>query len=146
MPFCYFQLSAKRPLNSAYPKKLVTLGDHIKKRRLDLGLFQKDVAVTIGVDTCTITNWEKGHSEPELRYIPRIIEFLRYGPPLPLPITLGERIKLYRFLKGISQEQLAREIGIDPTTLSRLERNRGRCQPSILGKAKVFFEYGRKES
>jgi DNA-binding XRE family transcriptional regulator len=61
-------LSAKRPPNSAYPKTLVTLGDHLRKRRLDVGLFQKDVAVAIGVDTMTICNWEKGRTEPELRF------------------------------------------------------------------------------
>jgi len=58
-----FTLTAQKPLERAYPKELVTLGDHIKKRRLDLGLFQKDVAVAIGVGTCTITNWEKDRTE-----------------------------------------------------------------------------------
>jgi len=133
LPFCYFSLSAKKPVNSAYPKKLVTLGDHLRKRRLDLGLFQREVGVAIGVDSCTITNWEKGHSEPEFRFIPRIKEFLRYEPPLHQPNTLGERIKQYRILNGISQKELAGQIGIDPTTLSRLERNR-KCLAWVLRK------------
>jgi len=132
LPFCYFQLSAKRPPNSAYPKKLEKIGDHIRKRRLDLGLFQKDVALAIGVDTCTITNWEKGHSEPELRVIPMIIDFLGYEPDALRQVTLGERIKHYRYVMGISQKELARQIGIDPGTLSRLERDRGRYFPSVL--------------
>jgi transcriptional regulator with XRE-family HTH domain len=140
LPFCYFALSAKRPLNWAYPKEPVTLGDHIRKRRLDLGLFQKDVAVAIGVDTCTITNWEKGHSEPELRFVPRIIAFLNYEPDGPEPVTLGERIKRYRYLGGITQEQVAKQIGIDPGTLSRLERSRGRCFPSVLTKVAAFLD------
>jgi transcriptional regulator with XRE-family HTH domain len=131
---------AKKPLNSAYPKKLVTLGDHLRKRRLDLGLFQKDVAVAIGVDTCTVTNWEKGHTEPELRFIPRIAAFLGNGPNGIQPTSLGERIKSYRYLKGITQKELARQVGIDPTTLSRLERNRGRCLPSVLRKVAGFVE------
>jgi transcriptional regulator with XRE-family HTH domain len=141
LPFCYFSLSAKRPLNSPYPKKkLVTLGDHIRKRRLDLGLFQKDVAVAIGVDTTTVYNWEKGHSEPELRFIPRIFGFLGYEPQLPKPSTLGEKILQYRCLKGISQKDLAKRIGIDPTTLSRLERSRGSCLQSVLRKVSDFLE------
>ena len=57
-PFCYFALSAKKPTNSAYQEKLITLGDHLRKKRLDLGLFQKDVAVAIGVGTMTICKWE----------------------------------------------------------------------------------------
>jgi transcriptional regulator with XRE-family HTH domain len=99
-----------------------------------LGLFQKYVALAIGVDTCTITNWEKGRSEPELRFIPRIINFLGYQPDATNPVTLGESIKRYRYLKGISQKELARQMGVDPSTLNRLERNLGRCLPSVLGK------------
>jgi transcriptional regulator with XRE-family HTH domain len=131
---------AKKPLNSAYPKTLVSLGDHLRKRRLDLGLFQKDVAVTIGVDTCTVTNWERGNSKPELRLIPKIAEFLRYEPPHAQPETLGERIKHYRYVKGVTQKERARQIGIDPTTLSRMERDRGRSSPSVLRRVMAFLE------
>jgi len=131
---------AKKPLNSAYPKKLVTLGDHLRKRRLDLVLFQKDVAMAIGVDSCTITNWEKGHSEPGLRFIPRVIEFLGYEPPSPPASTLGERIKQYRYERGISQKELASQIGVDPATIGRMERsNRSRFN-SVLRKVTAFLQ------
>ena len=53
----------------------VTLGDHLRRRRLELGLHQKDVAKIIGVTTSSIWNWEHG-AEPELRYQPQIITFL----------------------------------------------------------------------
>jgi len=94
------------------------------------------VAVTIGVDTCTVTNWEKGHSHPELRYIPRIIDFLGYEPSLHTGTgkTLGEKIKQHRILRGITQKELAKQIGIDPTTLSRIERNRGKSFESVTRK------------
>jgi transcriptional regulator with XRE-family HTH domain len=134
-------LLAKRPLNSAYPKELVTLGDHIIKRRLNLGLYQKDVAVAIGVDTCTVTNWEKGWTEPELRLIPRIIEFLGYEPDGLRAVSLGERIRRFRYLRGMSQKELAGRIGIDPGTLSRMERNQGRCLPSVLRKVTACLEH-----
>jgi transcriptional regulator with XRE-family HTH domain len=117
------------------------LGDHIRKRRLDLGLFQKDVAAAIGVDTCTVTNWERGRSEPELRFISRIVAFLRYEPEGAKPVTLGERVKRYRYLNGISQEDMARRIGIDPGTLGRLERDRGRCLTSVLRKVVAWLEH-----
>jgi transcriptional regulator with XRE-family HTH domain len=115
------------------------LGDHLRKRRPDLGLFQKDVALTIGVDTMTICNWEKDRGGPELHFIPRIINFLGYELPLPQPATLGERIKRYRYLRGISQKELARQIGIDQGTLSRAERDRGGCFPSVLRKLAEFL-------
>jgi len=134
-------LSAKRPPEKAYPKELLTIGDHLRKRRLDFGLHQKDVAVIIGVDTCTITNWEKNRGEPQLRFMPKVTDFLGYEPNTDQSSSLGERIRRYRYLRGISQKELARQIGIDPTTLSRLERNPW-CvySPSVLRRVMAFFE------
>ena len=56
---------------------VVTIRDHIRKKRLDLGLTQIEVAEIIGVKESTVWNWEHG-TEPELRHIPKIIEFLGY--------------------------------------------------------------------
>jgi len=56
------------------------MGDHIRKRRLDLGLFQKDVAKSIGADICSLYNWERGRAEPKARFLPGIIAFLGYDP------------------------------------------------------------------
>jgi DNA-binding XRE family transcriptional regulator len=47
---------------SRYPSE--TLGERIKKWRLEQGLFQKDLAMLIGVDEMTIVNWEKGYTKP----------------------------------------------------------------------------------
>src|SRR2546426_2892467 len=55
--FCDVTLSAKKPISEAYPKTLKTVGDHLRKRRLDLKLYQKDVAKAIGVDSLTSRNW-----------------------------------------------------------------------------------------
>ena len=63
-----------------YPKQLKTFGDHIRAKRLDLGLLQKDVAGIIGVSTDTITNWEKGRNQPMHWYYLKIQNFLGYSP------------------------------------------------------------------
>jgi predicted transcriptional regulator len=55
------------------------IGEHIRKKRLDLGLLQHELAETIGVTESTVCNWEHG-TEPELRHMPKIIEFLGYVP------------------------------------------------------------------
>lgn len=59
---------------------MVTIGDHIRKRRLDLKLTQKQVAGILGVNEMTIVNWELGHTEPLKKHTARIIDFLRYNP------------------------------------------------------------------
>jgi transcriptional regulator with XRE-family HTH domain len=63
-----------------YPKQFKHLGDHLRAKRIDRGLFQKEVAARIGVDTATVTNWELGNTEPEERFIPALIRFLGYNP------------------------------------------------------------------
>ena len=80
LPFCHFEKTSKKPLSKAYPKVLLTLGDHIRKRRLDLKLTQIEVAGILGVDETTIVNWELNHTEPLGKYVPRMIDFLGYDP------------------------------------------------------------------
>ncbi len=125
-------LTAPKPTNP--PKTLAIWGDHIKKRRLELGLYQKEVAMKLGVDECTITNWELNRTSPQLRFIPKIIEFLGYVPPLDTARTLGEIIVEYRRTRGLSQREFAEQMGLDPTTLSRWERGLGRPSKALQAK------------
>ncbi len=84
LPFCHITLKTQKPLPSAYPQTLKTLGDHLRKRRFDLDLLQKEVAQKIGVGESTIYNWENNLTKPALRYIPKIVKFLgyeSYDPP-----------------------------------------------------------------
>jgi len=98
------------------------------------------VALLVGVDETTVYNWERGYTRPPLRHMPTILEFLGYDPARGEPRTLGEKLLKYRQDRGMTQKELAREIGIDPTTLSRLERNRAkrffRC---VLRKVEAFL-------
>jgi DNA-binding XRE family transcriptional regulator len=83
LPFCGLRLKAEKPPPKAYPRELKIIGDHIRKRRLDLGLLQKEVAEQIGVDKTTIMNWERGRREPAPWNIPAIIHFLGDAPSDP---------------------------------------------------------------
>jgi transcriptional regulator with XRE-family HTH domain len=123
LPFCHISLKGQKPLPKAYPQELKTLGDHLRKKRLDQKLLQRQVALILGVEEATIWNWENNYSSPKLHYIPRIIKFLGYVPFNVEPKTLRERIVNYRRLSGITQKELAHRLGIDPTTLARWEKN-----------------------
>ena len=64
-----------------FTQEAITLGDHLRRRRLELGLYQKDVAVRIGVTASTIWNWEHGWTIGK-RFVPLIVDFLGYRPAL----------------------------------------------------------------
>ena len=102
-------------------------------------MFQKDVACIIGVEETSIFNWEKNLSKPSFKRIPRIVEFLGYIPFQLGNLSLGDQIKLYRKLRGISQKNLAKEIGIDPTTLAKWETNRRKIPEELLFTITSFF-------
>jgi DNA-binding XRE family transcriptional regulator len=54
----------------------VSLGEHLKKRRMDLAITRKEAARRIGADQWTVINWEKGRTEPAVRFVPAITRFL----------------------------------------------------------------------
>lgn len=125
MPFCHAELRTAKPKSERYPKELKSLGDHIRSRRIDLGLFQSQVADLIGVCPLTITNWEGNASQPPVQYIPAIIRFLGYNP-FPAADTFPERLATARRTQGMAQKQLATALGVDPTTVRDWENGRHR--------------------
>lgn len=56
-----------------------TIGQHIKKKRLELELTQKGAAARIGVTPATVFNWENGLSQPKVDHLPAIHAFLGYN-------------------------------------------------------------------
>jgi transcriptional regulator with XRE-family HTH domain len=97
---CHLRLSARKPKDSAYPAELRTLGEHIRTRRLDLGLRQSDVAKLLGAYTSTVNTWENGHFTPDVRFVPGIVEFLGYDPFDAPPTRFPARLKAARSPPG----------------------------------------------
>ena len=64
------------------PKAAKTLGEHVKRRRLERHLFQAQLAKLLGVDRVSVQNWERGIYEPNAQAIPKVIDFLGYDPRL----------------------------------------------------------------
>ena len=58
-----------------FTREPITLGDHLRRRRIELGLYQKDVAAMLDVTASTIWNWEHGWPIGK-RLICRIVRFL----------------------------------------------------------------------
>lgn len=111
-------------------------------RRLALGLRQKDVAIRIGCDHASVTNWEKGHHEPSINHLRAIVAFLGYDPfgakldaapevPYQQP-SMSRRLLAYRRAMGLSQRNAARVFGVDPSTLARWERGEREPQARYL--------------
>ncbi len=142
LPCYYLTLRARKPRNPAYPEHLITLGDHVRKRRLDLGLHQKEVAAQVNATTSTVTNWEKNRTNPRLYLLPKIIEFLGYDPFQNNATSLGEQIKAYRAREGLSLRRIANILQVDPDTVVGWENEGCVPKPSVLIKLKRLGAIG----
>ena len=120
MPFARVSLKALIP--KEYDFEPIS-GDHIRKKRLKLGLFQREVAQQFGVSPWTIMNWEKGYTELPVSAVSATLEFLGYDP-YPEPKTLPERLLAKRRVLGWSIREAAKYAGVDPGTWGRWECGR----------------------
>jgi len=84
---------------------------------MDRGLLQRDVARVVGVDKWTVLNWERGKTQPVVRYYPAIIAFLGYNPLPAAGETFPERLKAARRAQGMSWKRLAAYLGVWETTV-----------------------------
>lgn len=141
LPFCHITLTVQK--YSFLPKvdKPVTLGDHLRNRRVALGfLHQKDVANFLKISKATVYNWENNRSSPSLYQIPKVIKFLGYYPNHTINESLGERIFRARRALGMTQKELARRLGVDPGTLGYWEREEKKPWKEVKEKLKRFLD------
>jgi transcriptional regulator with XRE-family HTH domain len=115
------------------------VGDHLRARRMDLGLLQLDVASRLQMDVANIRNWERNKTMPETRFLPAIIAFLGYDP-LPRPTSLAEALRHARRAAGLSQRELANRTGFDQSSIALWEVEGKLPLPTNLARLRRFFE------
>ena len=139
-PFCEIVLRASKPLHKDYPAKIEQIGDYIRAKRLDMGLYQSHVAPLIGVDKSYLSSLEKNYFHPKISLWPGIIAFLGYDPFFKDPEDLSERLKHHRRWYGLNAEKVGKRIHMDPATVIRIEREPERCMQKSLDKMRVYLE------
>ncbi|MEK7288226.1 MAG: helix-turn-helix transcriptional regulator [Elusimicrobiota bacterium] len=145
MPFCHICLTVQR-INKTHqfqklvPDSPITLGDHLLKRRLNLGISITEASRRIGTDRTTLGDWEANCHQPDPKFLPKIYQFLGYCllPSSP-PATLSKKLKLWRESQGLTQLELARLTKIDESSLARWERGQTRPYQKSLEKIQGFF-------
>ncbi len=127
---CFFPLWDKvvpRPVKLKYPVNPATIGEHLRKRRMDLGLYQKDVAARIKVSEDCITFWENNRCQPQVKHVPKIIAFLGYSPYLDLKWdSFADKVRACRWLLGFSFRKMAILLTVDPTTIADWENGKSK--------------------
>ncbi len=110
MPFCrQTPLTLKALRAKDYSETPQSLGEHLKKRRRELGLLQREVAETMAVSTATAANWEKGKATPTPAQFRPVLDFLGYDPTSEGE-TLAERVTAKQRQFGVTLAQIARYL------------------------------------
>ena len=115
------RLKALKPKETDFEPQ--TLGQHLRKRRLELELSQRQLATRLRVSPWTVLNWEKGRTEPPFEAVPGILRWLGYDP-CPAPQTIAERLLAKRRAMGWSIRQAARQFGVDLGTWGDWEHDK----------------------
>ena len=145
MPFCHLRIKAlRRPCPDYWittqtaPEAPRTLGEHIRRRRIDLHILQKDVAAGLRVNIETLKNWERGVGSPSIRQIPAILAFLGYDPE-PVPKNLAGQIRYARRRLGMTQKKLGKAIGVGDSMLWHWEAGRAHPDEPTLRKIRSLL-------
>lgn len=103
----------------------VTIGEHVRKRRIELRLEQVEVARQLGVHRGSVQNWERNRGVPTAKQMPAIIRLLRYVP-FELEHGFGGRLAFLRKCVGLTQVELSVRAGCARDLIGRWERM---CNP-----------------
>jgi transcriptional regulator with XRE-family HTH domain len=135
-------LRGRIPAPKWYPEHPQTLGDHLRKARLDRGLWQEHVAAELGVSVSTICNWEGNRTSVATRFLPKVVAFLGYDPREETG-QLGDRIRMQRERQGLSQGALAEKLGLNVSTVVAWERGRvHKLFPTVRRRFEAFLAEG----
>src|SRR4051812_39233303 len=110
LPFYGFEASAPIPelKDLAEPQ---TIGQHIRKRRIQLRMKQARLANEFGISEDTLTAWENERNIPQIHFYPKLISFLGYNPFSLDTKSIGGQIYRYRTENGLSHRKLSRITG-----------------------------------
>lgn len=119
----------------------VTVGEHLLNKRIELQLFPKEVAEILGIPVETYYTWESNGITPLVHLFPSIIEFLGYFPFDIDTRKIGGEIKRYRYCFGLTQEEMAKALGIDNNTISNYELEKNAPLPSLVNRIRKRIYY-----
>lgn len=117
----------------------LTLGEHLRNRRLCLELRQEDVARQLGTLREVYERWERDERQPVVSEWPGILSFLGYYPFGQK--TAADIVLKARRCQGLDQKDLAKAVGVIHQRLRRWEH--GTEVPDAEGLSRVKMLIGK---
>jgi transcriptional regulator with XRE-family HTH domain len=168
LPFCDRTVSVARkdvaPVwTRSFPvsKQPKTIGEHLRKRRFDLGIRQSEAAQRLGVSKRTLSLWECDQVYPAWLQQPALINYLGndpfVNPELGRPkgnetpfvavlgptdsLTLGQRIRKQRMESRQTLTECAKELNVSVKTMRDWETDRRQPSSRLQKRITEFLQF-----
>ena len=115
----------------SYNPSPCTVGEHVRKVRIERKLFQKDVAAIIGVSEDSVAYWENGRTQPKIWHYPAIIAFLGYYPFPHETATVAGKLTQIRYCNGLGYHQCAKLLHVSFDAIKRWEQGKHVANPKM---------------
>jgi transcriptional regulator with XRE-family HTH domain len=124
-------------------------GEHLRALRRKAGLRRSDLAMRLGVSDETIRLWEKGSVQPSADHLARLIALMALeadgwsalvedASPPDLP-PLARRLRHERELRGVTQAEAVRIVGVPQATYAGWETGRTTPGPTAHPRLAAFL-------
>ncbi len=77
------------------------LGENIKRKRLEKGLTQEEVATHIGISAQSVSKWERGEGYPDIEMLPTLANYFKISIDELLGVSLTEKEEKYNAFNKI---------------------------------------------
>lgn len=139
-PFCTLTLRAELPTVRGIPRHLRTIGDHIRRRRIELGLRQTDVGSLVGAPKPTVDAWERRGCRPKPETLNKVVAFLGYEPDQAAsPDDLVRQLIAVRRQLRLPASIAASMIGVSYGAVWTWEAGRRRPRGRSLARLRTFL-------
>lgn len=116
-----------------YQENPKTLGEHLRKRRLEFDQTQENMAIRFRISLTAYNSWEANRVVPKLAKWPEIVRFIGYDPTPP-PTKFSQAVAALRRSLGLDKHQFAKRLQVDVKSVLNWEASRTEPFPKMRKK------------
>jgi transcriptional regulator with XRE-family HTH domain len=115
-------------------------GKRLEQARKDKGWSRGRLAAAVGKTVASVSGWERNTRTPEAATLVALASAVGLEPPELLDRPRSEwRLVEYRVVKGLQQQQVAEQTGINPIRVSHIEATYEKpTDPQFAALARVY--------
>ncbi len=103
------------------PEKLETIGNHLKKTRIERNIARKEAACILNAGEGALYLWEESNRTPQFKYMGAICKFLGYIPFDCTDESLSNQLFVARRIMGLTIAKVSKITGVKRQAILNIE-------------------------